>query len=269
MLIIGERINSTRKRIGEAVQKGDADFIRAEARRQLDAGAGVLDINGGIPGREAELLAWLVKVVQEVQEAPLCLDSADPEALRRALPLCRQRPMINSITDEQERWGKVTPLVKEFQTKIIALCMSESGPPKGSADRVATACRLVDRLTSQGVALDDIYVDPCVFPVSTGPEHGPALLDAVGQIRSRYPGVHISAGVSNVSFGMPVRKLLNESLLVLLIGCGLDTAIIDPCTEGTVARILAAEALIGRDEYCTNYLRAYREGKLEPRPVAT
>jgi 5-methyltetrahydrofolate--homocysteine methyltransferase len=268
MLIIGERINSTRKKIGEAVQKGDADFIRGEARKQLEAGAHMLDVNGGIPGREAELLAWLVKVVQEVQEVPLCLDSADPEALRQALPLCRQRAMINSITDEKARWEKVMPLVKEFKTRIIALCMSESGPPKGVDDRVAIACRLVGRLTSEGVALEDIYVDPCVFPVSTGPEHGPALLDAAWQIRSRYPEVHISAGVSNVSFGMPVRKLLNETLLVLLMARGLDTAIIDPCVEGLVARILAAEALIGRDEYCTSYLRAYREGKLESRPAA-
>ncbi len=268
MLIIGERINSTRKRIGEAVQKGDADFIRVEAKKQLDAGAHMLDVNGGIPGREAELLSWLVQVVQEVQEIPLCLDSADPEALRQALPLCRQKAMVNSITDEKERWERVMPLVREFQTKIIALCMSESGPPKGMEDRLSTACRLVDRLTAAGVALDDIYVDPCVFPVSTGPEHGPALLDAAWQIRSRYPGVHISAGISNVSFGMPVRRLLNETLLVLLMARGLDTAIIDPCVEGTVARILAAEALLGRDEFCAEYLHAYREGKLEPRSAA-
>jgi cobalamin-dependent methionine synthase I len=265
MLIIGERINSTRKKIGEAVQKGDADFIREEARRQLAAGAQMLDVNGGIPGREAELLAWLVSIVQEVREVPLCLDSADPDALKRALPLCRQKAMINSITDERERWQKVVPLVKEFQTKIIALCMSESGPPKRTDDRVATAGRLVDRLTAEGVALDDVYVDLCVFPVSTGPEHGPALLDATAEIRRRYPGVHISAGVSNVSFGMPVRKLLNETLLVLLMARGLDTAIIDPCVEGITARILAAEALLGKDEFCTEYLRAYREGKLEPR----
>ena len=263
MLIIGERINSTRKRIGEAVQKLDADFIREEARKQIAAGAQVLDVNGGIPGREAELLSWLVKAVQEVQDVPLCLDSADPEALKQALPLCRQRAMINSITDEADRYRKVAPLVREFKTGIVALCLSEEGPPSGAEGRITIACRLVDRLTSDGIALDDIYVDPCVFPVSTGTEHGPALLNAVTEISSRYPGIHVSVGVSNVSFGMPVRKLLNETLLVLLMSRGLDTAIIDPCTEGIVPRILAAEALLGRDEYCANYLRAYRQGILE------
>jgi cobalamin-dependent methionine synthase I len=263
MLIIGERINATRKRIGEAVQKGDADLIREEVLKQLQAGAHMLDINGGVPGREAEILTWLVEVVQGTQEIPLCLDSANPEALRQALPLCRQRAMINSITGEKDRYDKVVPLVKEFGARIVALCMSESGPPAGCEARVDTASRLIDRLTADGIALEDIYVDPCVFPVSTGPEHGPALLDAVSQIHSRYPTVHINAGVSNVSFGMPVRKLLNEVLLVLLMSRGLDTAIIDPCQEGIMARILAAEALMGRDEFCVGYLRAFREGKLE------
>ncbi len=268
MLIIGERINATRKRIGEAVVKGDAAFIQEEVSKQIQAGAHVLDVNGGVPGREVELLSWLVKVVQQVQDVPLCLDSADPAALRQALPLCRQRPIINSVTDEKERCDSVLPLVKEFSTRIIALCLSESGPPAGAEGRIAIGCRLVDRLTSIGVALDDIFVDPCVFPVSTGPEHGPALLEAVSQILHRYPGVHVSVGVSNVSFGMPVRKLLNETMLVLLMSRGLDTAIIDPCQEGMMARILAAEALTGRDEFCGNFLQAYRAGRLEPKPPA-
>jgi len=121
----------------------------------------------------------------------------------------------------------------------------------------------VDGLTAEGMALDDVYLDLCVLPVSTGPEHGKALLEAIGQIRGRYPGVHISAGVSNVSFGLPVRKLLNEVFLVLLMARGLDTAIVDPCDRQLMMNLKAAEALLGRDEYCVEYLRAYREGKLE------
>ncbi len=267
MLIIGERINSTRKRIGEAVLKGDADFIREEARKQVQAGAHMLDVNGGISGREAEFLCWLVNIVQEVAEVPLCLDSADPEALRQALPLCKKRPMINSITDEKARLQKLLPVAKEYNAKLIALCMSESGPPSGLEDRVETASRLVDRLTSEGIALDDIYVDPCVFPVSTGSHHGPALLEAVSRIRAKYPEVHISCGVSNVSFGLPVRKILNEVFLIMLMSRGLDTAIVDPCQEGLVARVIAAKALGGMDNYCAEYLRAFREGRLEPRPA--
>lgn len=263
MFLIGELINCTRKRIGAAVQSGDSGFVKETAVKQANAGAAMLDVNGGIAGREVEYLTWLVNVVQEVVDLPLCLDSSDSEALRAALPLCKKRPMINSITDEPARFQTVLPLLKEYGPKVIALCMSESGTPAGVDDRVNTACRLVDRLTAEGIALDDIYVDPCVLPVSTGPEHGKSVAEALGRITEKYPGVHTSVGLSNVSFGLPLRKLLNETFIVLLMARGLDAAIVDPCDRQLMANIAAAEALLGRDEYCVEYLRAFREGKLE------
>jgi len=269
VLIIGERINATRKRISEAVLGADADFIREEARKQVAAGAQMLDVNGGIAGRETEALSWLTGIVQEVTDVPLCLDSADPAALAAALPLCRRQPMINSITEEPARFDAVLPLVKKHGTKIIALCMSPDSLPTGVEDRVSTATRLVNRLRAAGISDGDIYIDPCVFPVGTGQEHGPAVLEAVTQIRSLFPRAHTSCGVSNVSFGLPARKLLNEAFLVMLIGRGLDTAIIDPSEEGIMARILAAEALSGRDESCREYLQAYRSGKLPAVPRST
>ena len=142
------------------------------------------------------------------------------------------------------------PVLKEFRPKIIALCLGESGPPNTAEERVAHATQLVDLLTAEGYALDDIYVDGCVLPVSTGPEHGKGLLEAVGLITARYPGVHASAGISNVSFGLPLRKLLNETFAVLLMAHGLDAGIVDPCDAQLMANIRAAEALLGRDEYC-------------------
>jgi len=263
MLIIGELINCTRKRIGTAAENRDADYIKEVARNQVAAGADMLDVNGGLPGQEPECLVWLVNVMQEVVDTPLCLDSADPEALRRALPLCQKRAMINSLTDEPARQQALLPLVKEYNSKVIALCMGEAGPPSGLEDRIATACRLVDRLTREGLSLDDIYVDPCILPASTGIEQCQAAMEAIAEIRARYPGVHTSAGVSNVSFGLPARKLLNEVFLVLLMAHGLDTAIVDPTDRQLMMNIRAAEALLGRDEYCANYIRAFREGKLE------
>ena len=262
MLIIGELINCTRKKVGEAAQKRDAEFFKDLARKQASAGAHMLDVNAGVPEKEVELLSWLVDLVQGVVEIPLCLDSADPEAMAKALPLCKQRPMVNSISDEPARWA-LLPVLKEHRPRVIALCLSESGVPSGVEDRVATACRLIDRLTAEGFALDDIYVDPCVMPIATGP-HGQHLLAAVGQIVSRYPGVHISAGVSNVSFGLPVRKLLNETFLQLLMAHGLDAAIVDPCDPQLMMSVIAAEALLGRDANCKSYLRGYREGRLGP-----
>ncbi|MGD0015344.1 MAG: dihydropteroate synthase, partial [Bryobacteraceae bacterium] len=188
MFIIGELVNCTRKRVRAAAEARDAGYIKEIALKQADAGASMLDVNGGIAGQEAECLAWLVDVVQETVDLPLCLDSSDPDALRRALPVCKQRPMINSITDEPARLQAILPLLKEYRARVVALCMGTSGPPAGVEDRVLTAGRLVDRLTAEGIPFEDIYVDPCVLPVSTGPEHGRAVAEAIGQITTRYPG---------------------------------------------------------------------------------
>jgi len=263
MLIVGERINATRKRIGEAIQNFDAEHIKAEAVKQVEAGAHIIDVNGGIPGRETEFLLWLVDMVQEVVDVPLCLDSADPESIEAALPNCNQPPMINSISFEKERLDKVIPLAREHGAKVIALCLSDDGPPKDFDGRIEIAARLVDRLTGDGVPLENIHVDPCVFPISTGSDVGTYVLDAIGWIHSKYPGIHTICGASNVSFGLPVRKLLNSVFLPMLIARGLDSAIIDPCNKLTRANLLAAEALAGRDDFCTSYIAAFRAGELE------
>jgi len=260
MLIIGELINCTRKKVGEAAERRDEEFFRELARKQVAAGAHALDINGGLVGQEVELLAWLVELAQEVVDVPLCLDTADPEAMVKALPLCKKRPLVNSVSDEPARWAML-PALKEHRSKVVALCLSEAGVPKGVEDRVATASRLVDRLTAEGFALDDLYVDPCVMPIATG-LNGNDLLEAVSRIRQAYPGVHISAGVSNVSFGLPMRKLMNQTYLMLLMARGLDAAIVDPCDQQLMMNLTAAETLLGRDGGCKGYLRAYRDGKL-------
>jgi len=159
--------------------------LREIALRQANAGASMLDVNGGLPGQEMEILPWLVSIVQETVSIPLCLDGADPAVLRRALPLCKQRAMINSITDEVVRQQALLPLLKEFRPKVITLCLGEAETPSSVDERTSTASRLVDRLTAEGFALADIYVDPCVLPVSTGPEHGRALVEATGLTKAR------------------------------------------------------------------------------------
>lgn len=262
MLIIGERINATRKRVGQATQEKDALFIKEEARKQVEAGADFLDVNGGIPGRETEFLPWLVQVVQEETDVPLCLDSADPEALKLALPLCRKGAMINSITDEPERKQALIPVIKEYKTKVVALCMSASGPPSTFEDRMSTAVRLVDYLTGEGIPEDDIYVDSCILPLSVDAAHCAGVLEAVGALARNFPNVHRSCGLSNVSHGLPARKLINEVFLAMLISRGLDAAILDPTDPHLMAVVRAAEAVAGRDEFCAEYLNAFRAGKL-------
>lgn len=263
MLIVGERINASRKAIREALSRLDKSAIQAEARAQAEAGAHFIDINGGtFPGREAELLCWLADVVQEVTDRPLCLDSSDPAALRAALPRVRGRDvMVNSVTLERGRCEQVVPLVVEHGAKVVALCQGE-GLASTTAQKVDTAARLVERLTGAGIAPDRIYIDPLVFPVATDSEAGSAALGAIAGIMGRFPGVHTVCGLSNVSHGLPARKLVNRAFLVSAMAAGLDAAILDPLDRELMGLLVAQETVLGRDEYCMNFLTAYRQGKL-------
>jgi 5-methyltetrahydrofolate--homocysteine methyltransferase len=220
-------------------------------------------LNGGtFPGREAELLCWLVDTVQQVSDKPLCLDSSDPAALAAALPRVKQAtPMLNSITLERERFDRVVPLAREFRAKVVALCQGE-GIATTALQKVDTACRLIDRLTTEGIPLADLYVDPLVFPIATDSSAGPAALQAIGEIMRRYPGVHTICGLTNVSHGLPARKLVNRTFLICAMAAGLDAAILDATDRDLMAALMVTDAVLGRDEYCLGLLKAFRAGKL-------
>lgn len=262
MYLVGELINCTRKRVARAVVSGDKAAIQQIAINQVEAGASCLDVNGGIPGLEKHYLPWLVDVIQEVTDIPLCLDSADPEALAAALPNCRRSPLINSITLDPTRMGALIPLARAYNTGVIALCLDESGYPTSAEDRVTIGVRLVEHLTDAGISADRIYVDPAIFPVSTNTSAGIAALDAIGAIVRACPGVHAVCGLSNVSFGLPQRLLLNQVFLVLAMGRGLDAVIADPCDRQLMADLIAAETLLNRDEDCLGYLEAHQNNRL-------
>ncbi|HEY82309.1 MAG TPA: dihydropteroate synthase [Dehalococcoidia bacterium] len=263
MLIVAERINSSRKKISEAIQAKDADFIRGEAKAQAEAGADYIDVNAGsFVGQEAEYLCWLVEIVQEATELPLCLDSPDPAALAAALELVKGPCMLNSITLEKQRLAGMLPLVKKYRTKIIALCQSDEGMANTVEEKVSVAKELIETLTKEGVALDDIYIDPLIYPIATDTKSAVAALGAIREIMQLFPGVHTIAGLTNVSFGLPVRKLINRTFLVAAMAHGLDSAIIDPTDRELMASLVAAEVVLDRDKFCAGYITAYREGKL-------
>lgn len=265
MVIVGERINASRKPIREALERRDAEFIRDEARKQAEAGASYIDVNGGtFPGQEPQLLSWLVGIVQEVVAVPLCLDSPDPDALEAGLrSVAGPRPLINSITLEHQRFERVLALAVEHKAKLIGLCQGDLRVGQPASERVELAGRLVDRLTRAGIAPDDIFIDPLVFPVATDSEAAIATLDSIQGIRTRFPEVHAICGLTNVSHGLPARRLVNRTFLVAAMARGLDAAIIDPTDSQVMAALLAADALLGRDEYCMNLIGAFRDGKLD------
>lgn len=263
MLIIGERINSSRQSIAQAIEKGAAQFIREEALKQAEAGADYIDVNAGtFLENEPECLQWLVKVVQEATEKPLCIDTANPRAAAAALKVHQGKPILSSISGEKERYDNMLPLVKEYGCSVVASCLDSSGIPDTAEGRVRVAAHLIDSLIAAGVAGDDIFIDALVQPLSVDQNSGVKALEAIGHIKQNYPGVRTVCGVSNISFGLPVRKRLNLTFVILAMQRGLGAAIIDPGDSLLMASIVSANALLGRDEYCLDYIRTYRAGKL-------
>jgi len=267
MIIIGEKINGTRKQVAQAIQNRDADFIRQLAEQQFESGATYLDINAGtLPQREPEDMAWLVENVQEaVPEAILSLDSANPVALRAGIEKATKTPMINSLSGEKFRIDGVLPLACEFQTELIVLSLDDKGIPKTSEGRLEVVRRLVEMTRKGGLCDGKLYIDPLVMAISTETVNGNVTLETCRKILEEFPEVHLTCGLSNISFGMPLRPMLNQAFMVLAIQAGMDSAIINPEERELRGIMMAAETLVGKDRHCMNFNRAFRAGKIGPK----
>jgi len=257
--IVGELINSTRKPVGQAISKRDVEYIRGLARRQHAAGADVIDLNAG-QSMERELadLLWLIDVVEDElgSDVRLAIDTSDPGVMEKAISRCSAPPFINSISNEPAKEALIG-IAAGFACEVIGLAMGERGMPKTADDRLAETAALVEKCEKAGVALDRLYIDLVCMSVASSPEQGRELLEAVRRVKIEL-SVKTLVAVSNVSFGLPNRRLLNRTFLAMLIEAGLDGAILDP-TDAEITDILcAALALTGADEFCMNYIQHQR-----------
>jgi cobalamin-dependent methionine synthase I len=230
LVIVGELINTSRKPVKQAIEQRDAEYVKQLACAQEKNGAAYIDINCGATEEDEEkVMAWLIENVQPVVRVPLCIDSPSPAALSVGLSLCQNgQPMVNSITAEEGRFNEVLPLVLKYHCKIVALCMDDNGIPATADERIPIVNKLVAKLLSAGVPDDDIYLDPLVTPLSTSDEAPLDVARTVNYIRKMYPDVHTICGMSNVSYGLPQRKVLNQAYLLHLMCAGMDGFILDP-----------------------------------------
>ena len=263
MIIVGEKINTSRKSIEEAVRKRDAAFITKVAQDQAEAGAYYIDVNAGtFLDQEVDCLCWLVETVQNEVDLPLSLDSPNPQALSEAMKCHKGEPMINSISLEEDRFQSLLPVITSQPCCVVALCMAKTAMPTTTEERVQAGSELIKKLTDEGIPLEKIYVDPLVQPVSVDTHMGIATLRAIDKIMNDFPGVNTICGLSNISFGLPERRLINRNFLALCISYGLSAAILDPTDQQLMATLLAVEMILGRDEYCQNFIDAYQDGRL-------
>jgi len=261
MKIIAEKINGTRKRVAQAIEARDVEFVQDLAIRQAAAGSTWLDLNAGThPDREPEDLAWLVTTVQAVVDTPLSLDSVNPAALQAALQIVNKTPMINSISAEPARLSGILPIVAQHACPVIALAMDGNKIPETAGKRFETITTIITATRALGVPDSSIYFDPLAMTISTNTHSAQLVFETLRLIRQEYPAAHTTIGLSNVSFGLPARSFVNRYFLALAIQAGLDSAILDPLDREIQAAILSAELVMGCDPHCLNFIRASRKG---------
>jgi 5-methyltetrahydrofolate--homocysteine methyltransferase len=265
MIIIGEKINGAVPSVAKAIAERDGAFIRELAERQAKYGAAYIDVCASTsPDLERDALKWLMDIVQDATDVPLSIDSSDPGVIIDVLPYAKKPGIINSASDEGGKCEIIFPAIADTKWNCIALTCDNSGIPTDPGVKFSIAKTLAEKAGKYGIAPDRIFIDPLVNSIATVEHSLLSFMEATRSIKSALPGVHITSGLSNISFGMPIRKYINQTFLVLAMGAGMDSAIMDPSSQDLRTALYAAEMLLGLDEYCAEFLGAYREGIIGP-----
>lgn len=267
MFIVGENINATTKSVSEAIACRDKAFLEGLAKAQAAAGADYIDVNAGTgrtsPEQEIADMEWLIEVVQTATDRPLAIDSDNPRVIEAGLRrYCGPRPIINSVNAESEKLGALGNLVREYDAWLVALAMGADGIPRSVEERLAACDRIMEVLSASGVMPERILFDPLVLPISVDSSQGMVTLQTLEKIKSRYPQAGTILGLSNISYGLPRRRVINWGFLLMAAYAGLDAVIMDPLDAKTMSFVRVAEMLVGKDPYCRGYLKAYRKGAI-------
>ena len=266
MIIIGEKINGSIPAVAAAIAARDAEFIKARAIAQEEAGATFIDCCASVPeAEELETLKWMIDCIQEATDLPIAVDSPSADILAEAWKFCKRPGLINSVSGEGNKIDKIFPILAENKGwQVIALLSDDTGIPKNAADRLRVFDKIMARAREYGISPSRIHIDPLVEMLCTSENGIETNVEVISTVREKYPSIHITAAVSNISFNLPVRKMINLGFTVLAMNAGLDSAILDPTNRDLMGVIYATEALLGQDEYCMEYIGAYREGLFGP-----
>ena len=260
MIIIGEKINGFVPRTGQAIQEQDGEYIKQIAIAQSEAGADFLDCCPATDEGALETMKWLVDLIQEVSDTPIALDSPGADILVEAMSYVNKPGMVNSVSVAGDKIEKIFPLIAGTPWKVVAMLDDENGIPADAAGRIAVFKRLLGEMEKYGVKPDQVFIDPLVETLGANPESYLTFSEVCVEAKKLCPQIHITSGLSNISIGLPKRKMVNMALMVLARGAGMDSAIVDPLNKDMLGVIYASEALLGEDEYCMEYLEAFRDG---------
>jgi 5-methyltetrahydrofolate--homocysteine methyltransferase len=263
-VLIGERINPTgRKLLAAEMAAGDYSRVKADALAQVEAGASMLDVNAGIPlADEPKILAEAIQLVQSLTDVPLSIDSSIVAALEAGLAVYKGKPLLNSVTGEEERLEVVLPLVKKYSCAVVAISNDETGISEDPDVRFGVAKKIVERAADFGIPHSDIIVDPLLMPIGALNQAGRAVFHLVRRLREELK-VNTICGASNVSFGLPNRHALNATYLAMAIGAGMTSAITNPLHLEEMTGVMGADVMMGHDANCARWIRKFREPAAE------
>lgn len=263
MIVIGEKINGTIPTVAKAIAERNGEIIKELVKRQEDAGADYLDVCAGTkPEEELDALRWLVEIVQSCTHVPICLDSPNPQILENVMTGIDKPGILNSVSGEGNKCDVLYPLLKGNTWQIVALTCNENGIPSDAKTKVDIACKLIEEAGKYGITPERMHIDPLVLSLSTVSSALLEFTEAMREIKKSYPTVKVTAALSNISYGMPYRKLINQNFLTLAMASGLDSVIVDPSNRDIYGTILAVEALLNRDRLCRKYFKAFRAGRI-------
>jgi len=259
-VVIGERINPTgRKLLAEEMKAGDYSRVQADALAQVEAGAGILDVNAGIPlADEPAILAECVRLIQSITNVPLCIDSSIVEALEAGLEAYQGKALLNSVTGEDERLEAVLPLVKKYGCAVVAISNDDSGISEDVDVRFEVARKIVERAMDHGIPASDVIVDPLVMPIGAINSAGQQVMHLVRRLRDELK-VNTTCGASNLSFGLPNRDGLNAAFISMAIGSGMTSAITNPLHGNLMQAVRGANVVMGHDAECAAWIHSYRD----------
>lgn len=269
MIIIGEKINGSIPSVGAAIAAKDEALIRNLARIQTAAGADYIDVCASVrKEEELETLKWLIRLVQEETELPISVDSPDPRSCVAAMEFCKKPGIVNSVSMEGDKTEVIFPAIAGTEWQCVALLCGSGKIARTAGERLAIAEQLMERAAAHGIAHSRIHIDPMVVSLATEEGALTVFAECSREIKSRWPGVYVTSGLSNISFGLPARKALNQGFLALAMNAGMDSVIMDPTNRDMLGLAYAVNALLGKDEYCMEYIGAFRAGRIGPLPKA-
>ena len=265
MIIIAEKINGSIPSCGKAIAARDEEYIRDMAKRQADAGASFIDCCASVNEGELETIKWMIDTIQSVTDCPISVDSPDVSVVINAMAFCKKPGLFNSVSGEGGKIDIAFPILAKPENskwEVMALLCDDTGIPKSAAKRIEVFDMAMAKAAEYGIEESRIHIDPLVEMICTTDDGAgiSMVIEVMNHIKMTHPKVHISGAISNISFNLPVRRLVNQAFAALAIGAGMDSAVLDPLSQDLRGIIYAAEAMMGLDDFCAEYTAAYREG---------